>query len=146
MGDLNHAEGFRDLVVYQKARSVAREVFEISKIFPKEESYSLSDQIRRASRSVGAHIAEAWAKRRYVRHFVSKLTDADGEQLETQHWIDIAVECGYIGKEQGAKLVSSLSEVGRMLNGMIQKGTLFCGNAHGEVHESAAAYFVKAGK
>ena len=79
MTELNHAKSFRDLVVYQKAKKVSRAIFELSKSFPKEETYSLIDQIRRASRSIGAQIAEAWAKRRYARHFVSKLTDADAE-------------------------------------------------------------------
>lgn len=79
MTELNHAESFRDLVVYQKAKKVARTIFEITKDFPKEETYSLTDQLRRASRSIGAQIAEAWAKRRYEKHFISKLTDADAE-------------------------------------------------------------------
>jgi 23S rRNA-intervening sequence protein len=85
MSVLKHAESFRDLLVYQKARELQREVFLISRAFPKDERFSLSDQIRRSSRSIGANIAEAWAKRRYEAHFVSKLTDADGEQYETQH-------------------------------------------------------------
>ena len=80
MTELSHARNFRDLAVYQKARKVSRAIFESSKGFPKEETYSLTDQIRRASRSIGAQIAEAWAKRRYPRHFVSKLTDADAER------------------------------------------------------------------
>lgn len=84
---LAHANSFRDLLVYQKVRAVAREIFALTKRFPKEEVFSLTDQIRRSSRSLGAQIAEAWAKRRYEAHFVSKLTDADGEQQETQHWI-----------------------------------------------------------
>ena len=90
MGELKHAQSFRDLHVYQQARRVAKQVFELTRGFPKEERYSLTDQVRRSSRSVGAQIAEAWAKRRYKKHFVSKLTDADGEQQETQHWIDSA--------------------------------------------------------
>ncbi len=82
---MKYAQSFRDLLVYQEARKLSAEVFAISKQFPKEEMLSLTDQIRRSSRSVGANIAEAWAKRRYEKHFVSKLTDADGEQQETQH-------------------------------------------------------------
>src|SRR5215467_12311010 len=82
-----YARSFKELRVYQKAREVSQAVFRISKAFPKEETYSLTDQFRRAARSVGAQIAEAWAKRRYERHFVSKLTDADGEQMEAQHWV-----------------------------------------------------------
>jgi four helix bundle protein len=80
--------GFRSLKVYQLSRQLSREIFDISKAFPKEEMYSLTDQIRRSSRSVGAQIAEAWAKRKYEKHFISMLTDADGETLETQHWIE----------------------------------------------------------
>ncbi|HBY94549.1 MAG TPA: hypothetical protein DEP84_11420 [Chloroflexi bacterium] len=88
MSRLQHAQSFRGLVVHQKARQLSREIFRLTRSFPKEEMYSLTDQIRRSSRSIGAQIAEAWAKRRYERHFVSKLTDADAEQYETQHWID----------------------------------------------------------
>lgn len=90
----------------------------------------LTDQTRRSSRSVGAQIAEAWAKRRYEKHFVSKLTDADGEQLETQHWIDTAVDCGYLDHAQAAGLKDELSEIGRMLNAMIKKSEQFCGKDH----------------
>ncbi len=130
MGELGHAESFRDLVVYQKTREVASRIFEITKGFPKEEMYSLTDQIRRSSRSFGAQIAEAWAKRRYEKHFVSKLTDVDGEQLETQHWIDTAVDCGYLDHAQAADLNDELSKIGRMLNSMINKSKQFCGKDH----------------
>jgi four helix bundle protein len=75
---------------------VSRRFFELSKSFPAEERFSLTDQGRRSSRSIGAQIAEAWAKRGYEKHFVSKLTDADGEQQETQHWVDAALDCGYL--------------------------------------------------
>ena len=85
-----HANSFRDLEVYQLARKLSLDIFKYSRNFPKEERYSLTDQIRRSSRSVGAQIAEAWAKRRYKKHFISKLTDADGEQQETRHWIETA--------------------------------------------------------
>jgi four helix bundle protein len=94
MSNLQYAKNFTELVVYQKAAAVAQTVYENSKAFPKEERYSLTDQIRRSSRSIGAQIAEAWGKRRYQKHFVSKLTDADAEQLETQHWISVASSCG----------------------------------------------------
>ena len=96
---MKHANSFRDLEVYTLASQLAKEVFEISKTFPKEERYSLTDQLRRSSRSTGAQIAEAWAKRRYVAHFVSKLTDADGEQQEAQHWLGTARACQYITEE-----------------------------------------------
>ena len=84
MSNHPYVKSYRDLVVYQKARELAVEVFETTKSFPREEMYSLTDQIRRSSRSIGAQIAEAWAKRRYPKHFLSKLSDADGEQQETQ--------------------------------------------------------------
>jgi len=86
-------ESFRDLVVYQKAFSLQQIIFETTKSFPKEELFSLTDQFRRASRSIGSNIAEAWHKRRYIAHFVSKLTDSDGEQAETQHWIHTVYQC-----------------------------------------------------
>jgi four helix bundle protein len=126
MSKLGHAESFRDLVVYQNARKLAKSIFELIKSFSKEEMYSLTDQVRRSSRSVGAQIAEAWAKRRYKKHFVSKLTDADGEQQETQHWIETAEDCRYLSLEQTQKLNSSLSEIGRMINSMINKADIFC--------------------
>jgi four helix bundle protein len=126
MSELGHAKSYRDLMVYQKARSAAKEIFELTKSFPREEMYSLIDQIRRSSRSIGAQIAEAWAKRRYEKHFISKLTDADGEQLETQHWIDTAADCGYLSSVLAAKLKENLSEIGRMLNSMITKAGQFC--------------------
>jgi four helix bundle protein len=93
MSKLEYAASFRDLIVYRKARELSLDIFSITKRFPKEEMYSLTDQIRRSSRSVGAKIAEAWAKRRYEKHFISKLTDSDGEQQETQHWIETEFDC-----------------------------------------------------
>ena len=140
MTELNHAKGFRDLVVYQKAKMVARAVFEITKGFPKEETYSLTDQVRRASRSIGAQIAEAWAKRRYEKHFVSKLTDADAEQMETQHWIDEARDCQYIDQKQAAELTKELMQIGRMLNSMMIKAHLFCGQDDHVIREEMAEY------
>ena len=139
---LKHARSFRDLVVYQRVRHVAKDVFELTKGFPKEERYSLTDQVRRSSRSVGAQIAEAWAKRRYEKHFVSKLTDADGEQQETQHWVESAHDCGYLTKQQMGKLVADLSEVGRMLGSMMQKSSSFCDQDSQMVREDHAEYFV----
>ncbi len=90
---MEYVKGYRELEVYKLSRQLAKEIFEVSKKFPKEEMYSLTDQVRRSSRSVGAQIAEAWAKRKYEKHFVSKLTDADGEQQETQHWIETSLDC-----------------------------------------------------
>lgn len=128
MSKLGHAESFRDLVVYKNARKLAKSVFELTKSFPKEEMYSLTDQVRRSSRSIGGQIAEAWAKRRYKKHFISKLTDADGEQQETQHWIETTEDCGYLKPEQTQRLNSALSEIGRMINSMINKADIFCDN------------------
>ena len=96
MSGLQHAKSFRDLMVYQKSRQLQREILNLTKSFPKEEMFSLTDQTRRSSRSIGANIAEAWAKRRYEKHFISKLTDSDGEQMETQHWIETALESDYM--------------------------------------------------
>ena len=89
---LPFARSFKELAVYQKARTLSREVFKTTKGFPREEAFSLTDQWRRAVLSIGAQISEAWTKRRYPRHFLSKLTDADGEQMETQHWIIVAFD------------------------------------------------------
>ena len=121
-----HAKSYRDLEVYKLARQLSLEIFNLSKSFPKEERYSLTDQIRRSSRSVGAQIAEAWAKRRYKKHFISKLTDSDGEQQETQHWIETALDCGYITKKLSKDWLERYASVGRMLNSMINKADSFC--------------------
>ncbi|MDP2601142.1 MAG: four helix bundle protein [Deltaproteobacteria bacterium] len=141
MSQLQHARGFRDLIVYQKTTAVAKRIFELTKRFPRDETYSLTDQVRRSSRSVGAQIAEAWAKRRYEKHFVSKLTDADGEQQETQHWIDTAADCGYLTDQDASSLNRELAEIGRMLNSMIEKAPSFCGDPPFAVRESAVDYF-----
>jgi len=108
MRKAHHAQGFRDLLVYQRAKEVAESIFEISKNFPREELFALTDQIRRSSRAIGAQIAEAWGKRRYEKHFISKLTDADAEQMETQHWLGIAVSCGYLSTTDEEKLLNQL--------------------------------------
>jgi len=123
---MKHANSFRDLEVYQLARRLAQEIFQASKAFPAAEMYSLTDQIRRSSRSVGAQIAEAWGKRRYEKHFVSKLTDADGEQMETQHWIEIASDCLYITPQQQEQWLELCASIGRMLHGMTEKADRFC--------------------
>ncbi len=136
-----YARSFKDLRVYQKAREVSRAVFKLSKRFPKEETYSLTDQVRRAARSVGAQISEAWGKRRYEKHFVSKLTDADGEQMETQHWVGEALDCEYLCPADAAQLYSGLEEIGRMLNSMMEKADSFCGSPDGVLREDATEYF-----
>lgn len=123
---MEYVQSFKELEVYKLSRKLAKAVFEISKKFPREEMYSLTDQIRRSSRSIGAQIAEAWAKRRHEKHFVSKLTDADGEQQETQDWIESASDCSYLQQEEVKQLLSDCSSVGRMLNKMIEKSDLFC--------------------
>jgi four helix bundle protein len=117
---------FRDLRVYKLAFEVQQEIFEISKGFPVEERYALADQIRRASRSIGANLAEAWQKRRYVAHFVSKLTDADGEQAETQHWLDTATACNYFSEKEQDALLAKCSRIGQMLGTMMAKPGKFC--------------------
>src|ERR1041384_1505537 len=108
---LKYARSFRDLVVYQTARQLARDVFEITKRLPADEAFSLTDQWRRASRSIGGQIAEAWAKRPYVRHFASKLTDADAQQQETQHWVIPPLDCEYITREEARSLGSHCQEI-----------------------------------
>jgi four helix bundle protein len=111
---------FKDLTVYKKAFELAMQIFEVSKNFPKEEKYSLTDQIRRSSRSVCSSIAEAYRKRRYEAHFISKTSDADMENSETQVWLDFAFECKYINKNILEDLLNCSQEVGRMLNHMIE--------------------------
>ena len=125
MTKLQYAKNFTDLIVYQKASAVAQSIFEISRAFLADEKYSLTSQIRRSSRSIGAQIAEAWGKRRYQRHFISKLTDADSEQLETQHWLSVAASCGYLERATESELLSRLSEIGRMLHSMIANADSF---------------------
>ena len=134
------AKSYKDLIVYQKARLVAKQLFTCSKTFPVEEKYSLTDQVRRSSRSIGAQISEAWAKRRYPNHFVAKLSDADGEKNETQHWLDIAVDCGYVTLEQIAEMQVELAEVGRMLQHMMDRADAFKGEDYGRVREAPASY------
>ena len=117
---------FRDLNVYQKAREAAHTIFNLTKSFPKEERYALTDQIRRSSRAVAAMIAEAWAKRRYEAAFVSKLNDALGEAMETQSWLDHARDSGYITPAQFAELDASWQQIGGMLNRMTERASAFC--------------------
>jgi four helix bundle protein len=110
----------KDLEVYKKAYSLAMEVYMISKQFPIDERYALIDQLRRSSRSVAMNLREAWAKRRYEAHFISKLTDCDGENAETETSLDFARECGYLSTEIHADLVGRNREVGKMLGSMIR--------------------------
>lgn len=123
---MEHVESYKELQVYKLVRQLSQDIYQISKSFPKEEMYSLTDQIRRSSRSIGAQIAEAWAKRSYQKHFISKLTDADGEQQETQHWIETVLDCAYLSKEQSENLLKQYAFVGKMIHSMIDKADKFC--------------------
>jgi len=136
-----YARSYKDLIVYQKTRDIASRIFMITMEFPKEEMYSLTDQIRRSSRAIGAQIAEAWAKRRYVKHFVSKLTDAQGEQFETQHWVETSDDCEYLKEGIYEELYSGLQEIGAMLTSMILKAESFCRTDRFEVNETNKEYF-----
>jgi four helix bundle protein len=108
-----------DLEVYRRAQSVAMEIFFLSKRLPKEERYSLTDQIRRSSRSVCSSIAEGWRKRRYPLSFISKLNDSEAEAAETQSWLEFTVKCGYVKRDEGAKLYKEYDAVIAMLVHMI---------------------------
>jgi len=118
----NTAQSFDELNVYREACALDLAIFERTKSWPKEEMYSLTDQIRRSSRSVGANIAEAWAKRRYPAHFTSKLTDADGELQETQHWLMRAKSYGYLDPAAFESLMQQSKQVGRRLGAMLNSG------------------------
>jgi four helix bundle protein len=123
---MSKIESFKDLIVYQKAYKLAMEIFEISKSFPKEEKYSLTDQMRRSSRSVTSCIAESWAKRRYGKSFVNKLTDSLGEENETETWIDYSKDCKYIQKEIHETLLNEYAEVRKMQISMINNSDKWC--------------------
>jgi four helix bundle protein len=117
--------GHRDLKVFQLAYKLAMRVFDESKTFPKEERYSLTDQIRRSSRSVAANIAEGFRKRQYPNMFVSKLADSDAECSETRVWLDFARDCGYLPNEIYEELTAGYDEVGRILGRMISSPEKF---------------------
>ena len=117
---------FKDLTVYQKAFDQAMKIFEVTKKFPRSEQFSLVDQIRRSSRSVCANLAESWRKRRYIAHFVSKLTDADAEASETTVWLDFSLKCGYLDEKVHRELSAQYDEIGRMLGSMIASPEKFC--------------------
>ena len=110
---------FKTLLAYQKAFELSMEIFDLTKSFPKEETYSLTDQIRRSSRSICTNIAEAYRKRAYQKHFISKLTDADSENSETQVWIDFSNSCNYMNLELQKNLTTKSIEVGKLINFMI---------------------------
>ncbi|NJW54185.1 four helix bundle protein [Salinimicrobium oceani] len=111
--------GFKTLLAYQKAFSLAMEIFQLSKSFPSEERFALTTQIVRSSRSVCSNISEAYRKRDYIRHYKSKLTDADGENSETQLWLDFALACQYISEEKFNGLQDQCLQVGRLIHFMI---------------------------
>lgn len=116
---------FRDLRVYQEMFALQQDIFLASKSWPREERYALTDQIRRSSRSMGANVAESWAKRRYLAHFVSKLSDADGELQETSHWLATATACAYLADDQHGIFQSRLDAIGSKLGKMMSKPESF---------------------
>jgi four helix bundle protein len=118
--------GFRDLKVYQLSYQLALEIFEITKGYPKEELYSLTNQIRRSSRSTPSNIAEAWRRRRYPKSFVNKLTDSLTEESETEVWLDFSKDLKYISKEKHSYFLEKYNEVARMLSAMIDSPKKFC--------------------
>lgn len=120
------AKGVRDLDVYKVAFEVQQKIFRLTKSFPRDETYSLVDQIRRSSRFIGANISEAWAKRRYPAHFVSKLSDADGETEETVHWLASALACEYIEEQVADDLIGNCRHIGGMLNKMMDSSESWC--------------------
>lgn len=133
---------YRELRVYQRAFEAAMRIFELSKSWPREKRYSLTDQIRRASRSVCGNIAEAWRKRRYPAHFVSKLSDSDAEAAETQVWLDFALACGYITKETHRKLYDDYEAICAGLVNMMSNPEEWCGPST-LVREEQAEYFAE---
>ena len=123
---MRKVDAFLDLDVYKGAFALQQAIFKASKKWPRNEDYSLTDQIRRSSRSVGANIAEAWAKRRYPAHFLSKLTDSDGELQETLHWLLTAQDCEYLTQIEFQTLQEQHAAVGRQLGSMINRYESFC--------------------
>ena len=119
---------FKDLIVYKKTHNLAMKIYELSQKFPKEEKYSLTDQMRRSSRSVSSCIAESWAKRLYVKAFVNKLTDSLGEEYETEDWLDYSRDCKYISKDEHQQMILEYDEVRKMLTSMINNADKWCLN------------------
>jgi four helix bundle protein len=116
---------FKSLIVYQKAYQLAMKIFEITQTFPKEERYSLTDQMRRSSRSVCTNLAESYRKRRYKAHFISKLSDADMENSETRVWLDFSLSCKYIDTNKHTELTAESEEIGKLVNHMIENPDKF---------------------
>lgn len=140
---LPFANAFWELRVYQLTRDLQGQVFRLSKAFPSDEKFSLTDQMRRAARSIGAQIAEAWGKREYIKHFESKLTDALSENNETQHWIISAVDDGYLSPEISRPVFQLSLEVGRMLQSMIKRSNEFCHDpSSSRLREPSPEFFI----
>lgn len=118
--------GFRDLDVYKLARENAKKIYLLTQNFPQEERYSLTNQIRRSSRAVGAMLAEAWARRRYKAAFINKIDEALGEAMETQAWLDHSLDCNYISSKQFQEMDAVWQRIGAMLNRMIERADGFC--------------------
>lgn len=123
---LPYASSFKDLLAYRKAVVLAERIYILTKKFPKEELYSLTDQIRRPSRSVGAQIAEAWGTRRYINLFILMHTNASAELNETEHWLDISNNWVYLSDEPRDELINLCQKVNGLVGGMISKASLFC--------------------
>lgn len=123
--EMAFVKNYEDLKVYQASVELATDIFELTKRFPKEERYSLTDQIRRSSRSIGSQIAESWGKRYYEKHFISKLSDAMAESNETKHWVRMAEQSAYLSLETGNELVSKCESINSMLYSMMCKADLF---------------------
>lgn len=122
---------FKKLIAYQKSFDLGMAIYNVSKSFPKEETYSLTDQIRRSSRSVSANIAEAYRKRKYPKHFISKLTDSDGENSETSVWLDYAFACEHLSENLYKELTQENIEIGKLINFMINNPGKFGVNEEG---------------
>lgn len=128
--------GYKELKVFEKAFRLSMVVFELSKGFPKEEKYALTDQLRRSSRAICSNIAEAWAKKIYMKHFVSKLSDSLGEEFETEVWLKFCYECSYINTEVYETLTSEYEEVRKLLIYMMNNSRTFCEKASKRVGSS----------
>ena len=126
---MSAAKSFRDLNVYKLAREGSRAIFVLTKRFPKEERYALTDQVRRSSRAIKAMIAEAWARRRYKAAFINKIDEALGENNETQSWLDDALDAGYIDAQEFAELDARYQSIGGMLSRIIDRADDFCKHA-----------------
>lgn len=131
---------FRELQVYQLSRAESKVIFQLTRRFPPEERFALTDQMRRSSRAVGAMLAEAWARRCYIAAFVSKLDDALGEAMETQAWLDHALDCDYISPDEHAKLDAGWQTIGAKLQRMMDRADTFCPRSAQAGHPSSISH------